>query len=332
MNVFTLSFIFIIVLSCMIREACAIPVAHVMGCGKPNRELSADQRLFCCSQLNVNCADDVADSDRVPETSPKKTTDISTTAQKEELKKPSSNSLPLLRVRVLGQGCTSIRVRCATGLECRLGVCMRKKGERNLRHLIAVGKKVEQEEKEEVAEDGDVDDEDDTDPSAVKEDIAITGQSFIEGDNLVPLAASKVERAAEMQATSPIADRADVQGDLEDDNDGKVNDTARVLKLDKAASGIEEDEVTANIADFLASRGSPLDEKEWKAVREIISGTLDERAQREDEVDEVNEEINRSNPCKDAPSPVKPAPVHVKTVTKEDSGASNSAAQCDAAL
>lgn len=47
----------------------------------------------------------------------------------------------------------------------------------------------------------------------------------------------------------------------------------------------EEDELAANIADLLAAKlGVSLDSEEMHNIRELIAGTLDERAEREDEV------------------------------------------------
>lgn len=50
--------------------------------------------------------------------------------------------------------------------------------------------------------------------------------------------------------------------------------------------GLEEDELTDNISDLLKGMNVSLNGTQMRGIREIIAGTLDERAQREEQVDD----------------------------------------------
>lgn len=95
-----------------------------------------------------------------------------------------------------------------------------------------------------------------------------------------------VEEAEKEDATVLEADKEEdvvVEGQSVKTNDtDEDEDVVEVEGLRK-----EEDEVAGNVADLLAQRmGVDLDRKEIEEVRRIIAGTLDERAQREDQAAE----------------------------------------------
>ena len=128
---------------------------------------------------------------------------------------------PLLtKVRTLGQGCQSEYVRCAIGLECRLGICMRDKSRKHFQRLMAVGKDVEAAENL-VAEEEEV------------SGVRVKGYSVHAGE-------------------------------------------AEVLRDDRAVvDSEEEDEVAANVADYLSARGIKISDSDWHAIRDLFAGTLD---------------------------------------------------------
>lgn len=128
-----------------------------------------------------------------------------------------------------------------------MGVCMRDKSSRHFQRLIAVGKQVENAER--LNEDEEEQDE--------AEQLKIRGQS-VEIEAVAARLALKHQR----QDTIGLSDKAAVHGD-------------------------EEDELTANVADYLAARGKTLSKKEWTAIRNLIAGTMDERAERDEEVDQA---------------------------------------------
>lgn len=112
------------------------------------------------------------------------------------------------------------------------------------------------------------------------QDITVEGQAVKVGDSL-----STQEGGLKVPPSRgrPSSARKTVSED-------KRNDEAYFLNDDKYRPKPlmeEEDEVAANIADLLASKlGVSLDSEEMHDIRELISGTLDERAEREDEVAE----------------------------------------------
>lgn len=263
----------------------AAPVARLMGCGQPERVISIDKQRYCCLHFNLDCVDDGKQGNNenmreiVKEMGYESTAENVVSKQKKQKIKTEGvkGVVKLLKVRTIGEGCGSSWVRCATGLECKLGFCVRQRNNRHLKKLIEMGKKVEQVERTEELGDGDDDDED---PLPAKEDdVTIRGQSVEVGVGDEVRTATIVEGDSEGRVLMSDPTAAPMQN--------LDNNKTEVSKIDKAATGIEEDEVTANVADYLASSGKKLSDKEWHAVRELITGTLDERAQREDEVDEV---------------------------------------------
>ena len=62
---------------------------------------------------------------------------------------------------------------------------------------------------------------------------------------------------------------------------GKIRPS--LLKTSDAAE--EEDEVAANVVDYLSERGIKISDSDWHAIRDLIAGTLEEREEREEEVD-----------------------------------------------
>lgn len=276
-----------------IRYVSAAPVARLLGCGQPERVISIEKQRYCCVHFNLDC-DNIENVEKLRDVVPKfgsafgSASVVEATTKKQlNRKKGANDAVPsvqkFLKVRILGDRCTSSWVRCATGLECKLGFCVRKRNKANLTHLMQIGKRVE---KEEQVEEAAGDDDDDDDPLPAKEDVTIRGQSVEMGEGEVGRAAMIVEGDSEGRVIMADPLPKSVQDlDLNETVIGAKKDKAP--EKDKAPSGIEEDEVAANIADYLASIGKKLNDREWHAVRELIAGTIDERAQREDEVDEV---------------------------------------------
>lgn len=262
-----------------------IPIVRSLGCGQADSLLSIDRRTYCCQHFQLNCNPGMSvenpsmkrtfyspEQQKQEEQNVTKTVHSSSSSSVSSLSSSSSSSLSstklkapslstdtkldasitqsttlVLKVRTLGQSCTSAAVRCASGLQCRMGVCMRDKSSRHFQRLIAVGKQVESAER--LSEDEEEQDE--------TEQVKIRGQS-VEIDNVAARLALKHRR----QDAIGLSDRAAVHGD-------------------------EEDELTANVADYLSARGKSLSKTEWTAIRNLIAGTMDERAERDEEVDQA---------------------------------------------
>lgn len=264
-----------------------VPMKTKGGCHEHHRKLSFERQIYCCEHFNLHCPDDEQDETFGEKTLVKKVSGLEENGKR--LFKQPEGIFKLLQVRKLGESCASVWVRCATGLECRLGFCVRLRGPAHLHHLIEIGKQVEEEEKSMAIED------DDESGDPLSADLVVHGQSIeLEDDTKVPVSAPMAlfygqegSSSQYMSITSPT--RASEDKDCSTMTT-KIdhNDSANLLDIDKAAtSGDEEDELTGNIADYLASKGKKLSEKEWHTIRELISGTLDERAQRDEQVRQV---------------------------------------------
>ena len=242
----------------------SIPILRSLGCGQADSMLGLDRRLYCCENFKLNCGNGNSDSagrvtvmglvarlgmgagldssvgvesGTILEGLEHEGGKLGTNFKKEVEEKPL-----LTKVRTLGQGCQSEYVRCAIGLECRLGICMRDKSRKHFQRLMAVGKDVEAAENL-VAEEEEV------------SGVRVKGYSVYAGE-------------------------------------------AEVVRDDRAVvDSEEEDEVAANVADYLSARGIKISDSDWHAIRDLIAGTLDEREEREEQVDEADsaeEELSKA--------------------------------------
>lgn len=262
--IFTLSLI-----SCIT----AVPVARLLGCGIPDPQFPLEKHQFCCLHFRLNCdnfdsieyistlKDEIAHV-RLPNNS----ADVLRKIENHGNLKMKPN---LVRVRTLGESCRSSNVRCAVGLECRRGTCLRSRSLAHLQRLIKAGEKIE---REEQAQPDDVPGTLPVDEGALlpeRNGITLHGQSIVSGNE------GEIKSSEVFSSTS--------QNSVEQFN--------LLKEEDKAASGIEEDEVTANVADFLESKGMKLGDKDWHSVRELIAGTIDERLERDDEVQNAEDAV-----------------------------------------
>lgn len=105
----------------------------------------------------------------------------------------------------------------------------------------------------------------------------------------------RVEKDERKEASEEAKENILENGDDDDANPGMLRGQAvSVAAANAGKSAMEEDEVAANIADYLASRGKKLTKKEWHVVRELIAGTIEERTQREEQAaqaEDVSEEV-----------------------------------------
>ncbi|CAN8063420.1 unnamed protein product [Agarophyton chilense] len=119
------------------------------------------------------------------------------------------------------------------------------------------GQEVEEEEKHQTRDGDDVED---ADPLPVRKGLILEGQSLKLADG-----ETKSSLLSQMQATG----------------------STRNEKKDPNALDLEEDELAANIGDLLSRQmGIKLNAKQVHKVREVIAGTFDERAEREEQVDD----------------------------------------------
>lgn len=217
----------------------------MLGCGK-NEVLTFEKRSFCCEQFNLDC-----NSQQVP---------------KKGLER-GSNRIWRARIRVLGEACSQPLYVCAVGLECKQGLCFRKKTKEHLKMLLRRGRKVEEEERAQMDNGADVRE---RDPLPAQKGLILKGQSlhFADGGGKY---------------------RSDDASSLKKG----MRKPASAEEID--SSGIEEDEVTANIRDVLNKTGIRLNAAQVHNMRDVIAGTLDERAEREEQVEESEaEKIGRN--------------------------------------
>lgn len=282
--------VWVVMMSFLTLKPSGVPIARFLECGMTNRQINIEKQSHCCTYFRLNCnASDTVEyisSQHGKTTSDNQDSKFPSASHKLHRRSGSESKKILLRVRTLGQSCHSKYVRCATGLTCRRGLCLRSRTTAHFQQLIRLGEKIEQEERADQGDGPNMPDRnnDDVDvPSA--EGITLQGQSL--GIRL---------------------DKSSYNVDLNMDKTisrGSPQKTRSEIIDDKAASGIEEDEVTANVADFLESKGIKLDSGVWHNVREIIAGTLDERIERGQEVEraDVALEMRDSGGCTDKSRP-----------------------------
>lgn len=279
------------VLGCVIPIAMGAPIPIMIekDCGMPNTDLSVERQKFCCTHFKLNCPELLEGVDIQSRSKPLVARDSDFTKQGVGSHEPSAGVLKLLKVRKLGQRCDSLWVRCATGLQCRYGFCLRERTAAHLRHLIDVGKQVEAEER--ATEEDDVED---GDPLPAKEDMIVKGQSInLEESYKTPVSAEMGMGITKQVTTINIGIHSTSRPHSRSKTSSfpkstELPDPVKVIQIDKAvAYGNEEDEMAANIADYLSLKGKKLSRREQQTVRDLIAGTLDERVQRDEQVEQV---------------------------------------------
>lgn len=267
----TTTIILCLLVASALRSA-AVPVATVMGCKHPTSELSAEKAKFCCEQFNMGCTaeesvsvrSDGTETDRSPKS----------IVNKSDLK--SGN-----RKKSLGAPCRRFGMDCAVGLECRRGYCFRKRSRAHLEELMDRGKAIEIEEELKVDEGTD---EETGDPLPAQKGLILHGQSVDVGDK-VPLELLKTNESG---GTSAWPSVKHVRGEAANKNRTAKTETGGQSGAQKRITyESEETELANNIGDLLASKlGLALNAAEMKGIRELIAGTIDEREEREDELEE----------------------------------------------
>lgn len=276
----------IITTLCLAYSITAVPVARLLGCGIPDSQFPVKNHQFCCIHFKMNCNYDSVEYILAPQNE--------SVASAEHIRSDGSPSGKqdygntkiehnVIRVRTLGEGCRSNNVRCAVGLECRRGICLRSRSLAHLQRLVKAGEKIEREELAQLNDNLETAiNRGNTDAFAPK-GITLHGQSIdISGND-----------GTKSKDYGPDFENSAKQPSL------------RYRNEDKAASGIEEDEVTANVADYLGSKGIEIDDEDWHNVRKLITGTIDERLERDDEVQKADDliEARYGAGCSDGSKP-----------------------------
>ncbi|PXF40768.1 hypothetical protein BWQ96_09530 [Gracilariopsis chorda] len=172
-----------------------------------------------------------------------------------------------VHVRNLGERCKPPLYVCAVGLHCMQGFCFRKKTKSHLRRLMERGKEIEEEERSVI----DDDDDNDEDPLLARDDQILRGQSIKVSDN------TNLKHSLAAGTHGSVGIRGLGPNNIE-------------------SSGMEEDELAANIGDLLSkTMGVKLSSKQIHDVREVIAGTFDERAEREEQVDAAEGILDAEN-------------------------------------
>lgn len=261
-------FLFDLVITVLfVEESMGVPIALAMGCGK-SLNLTVEKKSFCCEQFNLDCP------------ASRKAVGVELPPQNKQEK--TQHIIPRRhKVRMLGEDCKEAQVKCATGLQCRRGVCVRRRSQAHLKSLMQRGRLVEQEEREEINPDSD---EEREDPLPAQKGLILKGQSVKSSQAIVGPDMAAGDNVTEPRKT-PTPRKSTAESGNVNENTALYRKT-KVTPLDeKIALNEEEDELAANVADLLSLRlGINLNSAELHNVREIIAGTLDERAEREDEV------------------------------------------------
>lgn len=256
----------------------------------------------------------------------------------------------LVQIRTLGERCVRKEDKCAVGLICKGGFCLRERTKHHLRDLMNRGKLVEQEERGHLDPGTDLEQSDplpaqkglilkgqavkaraselseDMDAAEVSDELENSewqpptrhisnprrtptpgrastlsderkmGSSLVTKSNpeLIQNVAvhGQAVRASDFSSKDDLEDRQLSRGSFpktppspQDENKKKGVLPKQKSPQSQDTQMEEEDELAANIADFLTTKlGVSLDFKEMHDIRELIAGTLDERAEREDEV------------------------------------------------
>lgn len=237
------------------KFAVGVPMSMMMKCGKDRVVLSLEEERFCCEQFSLNCPSMKA---------------VEADSVVEQIIRTGTDGDHELKVHVrnLGERCKPPLYVCAVGLHCMQGFCFRKKTKSHLRRLMERGKEIEEEERSVLDDDDEGTDED---PLPARDDQILRGQSI------------KVSATTH----SKLSKGAGTQGSL-------VGRGLNIKNIEK--SGMEEDELAANIGDLLSrTMGVNLSSKQIHDVREVIAGTLDERAEREEQIDAAEGILDREN-------------------------------------
>lgn len=235
-----------------------VPIARMRGCGQ-NKDLSPQERKLCCKEFKMDCA--------VKTPKPVRPAEVEKIMRRSEaLDSTRRHSIGgrTVQIRLLGEPCNNPNEECAVGLHCAYGKCLRTRSASHLRALIERGKIVKQEEEANLSfnsgQEGD--------PSGEQKPIEVQGQAVRLDDY----------QSGEQSEKTIRERRAEHKGE----------EGAPSKNLME-----EEDELAANIADLLSSKlGVSLDNVEMKSIRNLIAGTLDERTEREDEVEESDTKLN----------------------------------------
>lgn len=227
------------------------PVTRMVGCGQ-GKALPWETKKFCCERFNLDCTRATPKPVRAKDVEERiKENDLAHERRKEEHRRM------VVSIRMLGESCSQENDKCAVGLHCLKGFCTRTRGAAHLKDLIERGKVVEEVEKE-----------DSTVGSRLREDQGASQEVIVKG------------QAVKIDDTDPSDDADDTLAEGMTSLSGPAN-------VNEKPPLQEEDELAANIADLLSSRlGVSLDNVEMHSIRQLIAGTLDERAQREDQVEE----------------------------------------------
>lgn len=329
-------------LAYLCRDAGGVPIARAMGCGT-GTGLPIEKRVFCCEHFNLDCPPQIDPNDS-----------LRGNHMADETKSASGyttlHTHKLVQIRTLGERCVQKEDKCAVGLVCKGGFCLRERTKHHLRDLMNRGKLVEQEERGHLDPGTDLEQ---SDPLPAQKGLILKGQAMKARASELSEDMDAVEVSDELENSqwqpptghisnprqtptpgrastlsdvrkigSPLATKSnpkpiqnvEVHGQAIRASDFSSNDVIedRQLPRDsfpktspstrdekKKDRGLprqkspqsqdtlmeEEDELAANIADFLTTKlGVSLDFKEMHDIRELIAGTLDERAEREDEV------------------------------------------------
>lgn len=252
-----------IVLFAFVSGAKAVPAGTLMGCTKPPNDLTDEKRRWCCATFNLACAVPVNDKQTVRGLQNRGETiehDVSA----------------MVMMKPLGGRCHG-QIKCAVGLECRMGICLRRKDKAHLRELAERGKIVQME--EEMQDDGTDVETRDSLLDTIGQELFLHGQSVKVGSKIPKELLSSSEQ--EHGHASWPTHASDVQAVSKD-------------QLDQAKSpsndenNNEEDEISKNIAQLLfLKKGLRLSHEDISAIRALIAGTIDEREERDEQVEDA---------------------------------------------
>lgn len=269
-----------------------IPAGGLLGCRSVDKKNSLEKLTKCCNNFKLGCDElRIAEKMRTMEA---KITDKKTIGKKRR---------PVARTRLLGERCDDEVFFCGIGLRCVHKFCRRVRNEEHLRALLERGKEVEQDEEEEAKQETSFLNSDS------EKDVVVKGQA-VSIDNQFDDGEGSNGKKKDVLLLDEITDPS-IRKMMNKLNLSRMSTKVNHAKKMKESTNFEEDEITANIADLLSSRmGVVLDKAEKHEIREIIAGTLDERAEREEAVRDGEEKVFEA--AKEAANSNKSTPEKVK--------------------
>lgn len=250
-----------------------VPAGALLGCRTVDKKTPLEKLTKCCTDFKLGCDElRIAEKMKITGENP---TDKKTNGKKRRF---------VARTRLLGERCDGKVFLCGIGLHCVHKFCRRVRSEEHLKALLERGKEVEQDEEEEAKQETSFLNSDS------EKDVVVKGQA-VSIDTQFDDSEGNNGKKKDVLLLDEINDSS-IQKMMKKLNLSRLSTKVNHAQKMKERTNFEEDEITSNIADLLSARmGVALDKAERHEIREIIAGTLDERAEREEAMRNGEEKV-----------------------------------------